>query len=353
MVIYTAREFCNILRELATEYKTIYMYAAYGFKVTTATIEAKAKQNLNGWYNTTRINALKAVANKHPTYWGFDCVNMIKGILWGWDGDESKTYGGAQYGSKGVPDTNANGFISRCNNVSTNFDNLQPGEAVWLDGHIGVHIGEGLCVECTPRWSNSVQITRIENVPNQHPEIKHSRRWVKRGKIPEISYTDYTMESETLGDGVLKLGMCGASVEALQNILIKCGYDVGPDGADGEFGINTQNAVKKFQQDHNIYPNGVCDSDTLTAILAIDDSENIDEPTDATKTITITGTTVNVRNGNGTQYTKLSIVSKGQKFPLIARAENGWVAIPINGCVGWVSGIYAKEGVNDGGIEQG
>ena len=85
----------------------------------------------------------------------------------------------------------------------------------------------------------------------------------------------------------------------------------------------------------------------------MDDSENIDEPADATKTITITGTTVNVRNGNGTQYTKLSIVSKGQKFPLIARAENGWVAIPINGCVGWVSGIYAKEGANDGGIEQG
>jgi len=32
----------------------------------------------------------------------------------------------------------------------------------------------------------------------------------------------------------------------LQNGLIDLGYDVGSDGADGEFGINTYNAVCSF-----------------------------------------------------------------------------------------------------------
>ena len=147
--------------------------------------------------------------------------------------------------------------------------------------------------------------------------------------------------------------MCGAAVEALQNVLIKCGFDVGPDGADGEYGANTENAVKEFQKTHNLYPNGVCDSETLAAILAIDDSYNVSSESHPTNKITITGQTVNVRCGNGTEYNKISIVSKGQSFPLIARAENGWCAIPINGCVGWVSGIYAKGEDNNASAEQG
>ena len=42
---------------------------------------------------------IKAAANKNPPVYGFDCVNLIKGVLWGWSGDASKTYGGAAYKS--------------------------------------------------------------------------------------------------------------------------------------------------------------------------------------------------------------------------------------------------------------
>ena len=32
------------------------------------------------------------------------------------------------------------------------------GEMVWMDGHVGIYIGDGLAVECTPSWANKVQI---------------------------------------------------------------------------------------------------------------------------------------------------------------------------------------------------
>lgn len=50
-------------------------------------------------------------------------------------------------------------MITVCKNVSTDFSRIEVGEAVWMEGHIGVYIGDGLAVECTPCWDNKVQIT--------------------------------------------------------------------------------------------------------------------------------------------------------------------------------------------------
>jgi peptidoglycan hydrolase-like protein with peptidoglycan-binding domain len=44
----------------------------------------------------------------------------------------------------------------------------------------------------------------------------------------------------------------GPEVTNLQNILIQLGYPVGPSGADGDFGKNTQAAVINFQQDKRL-----------------------------------------------------------------------------------------------------
>ena len=137
-IIMTGDELAARCVNVAEEFKTIYMYACYGFQVTDSTIAGKAAQNLNGWYTQKNINKLRAVANQHPPVWGFDCVNLIKGILWGWWGNEEKEHGGAVYASNGVPDTNADGMIGRCKGVTTDFSEIAVGEAVWLRGHIGV-----------------------------------------------------------------------------------------------------------------------------------------------------------------------------------------------------------------------
>lgn len=75
---------------------------------------------------------------------GFDCVNLIKGILWGWNGDASRRYGGTAYptapavAAGACPDVLADSMIKICKEVSTDFSRIVPGAAVWLPGHIGV-----------------------------------------------------------------------------------------------------------------------------------------------------------------------------------------------------------------------
>lgn len=64
----------------------------------------------------------------------------------------------------------------------------------------------------------------------------------------------------------IKKGEESTRVRELQQNLIKLGYDVGPDGADGDFGNNTFIAVVKFQQDHGLDDDGIVGVLTQKAI---------------------------------------------------------------------------------------
>lgn len=173
-------ELKNKLLDIVNNYKTVYMYGCWGQVVTDSIINTKAKQ-YSWWYTAAKQKQLRNLVGKG--YFAFDCVCLIKSILWGWSGSTSRSNGGAVYGSNGVPDVSADTMINRCTNVSTDFSTIEVGEAVWLKGHIGVYIGDGKVVECTPAWKNNVQITKLSQ-----------RNWVKHGKLPYIVYKNTTSE---------------------------------------------------------------------------------------------------------------------------------------------------------------
>lgn len=178
--IMTASEFIKKLKDVATNYKTLYVMGCFGAPMTASN---KTRYINHHSYNA-QASRVKYINAATADTFGFDCVNLIKGILWGWNGDKNKNYGGAKYKVNGVPDTSADGMIRLCNNVSTDFSNIQPGEAVWTNGHIGVYIGDGLAVECTPAWKNCVQITACNNPKSGY----NTRKWKKHGKLPYIQY---------------------------------------------------------------------------------------------------------------------------------------------------------------------
>lgn len=183
------------LWDIVRNFKTLYVMGCFGAPLTGGNATRYCQ---NHEYNrrAERTRMIKAAANKKPPVYGFDCVNLIKGILWGWSGDASKTYGGAVYKANGVPDTSADGMIRLCKEVSTDFTKILPGEAVWLSGHIGVYVGGGVVIECSPAFKNCVQETACLNIGPIAG--MNGRRWTKHGKIPYVTY-DVAADKGTQG----------------------------------------------------------------------------------------------------------------------------------------------------------
>ncbi len=180
----TAQELTDRCVDIAEHDKTLYVMGCFGAPMTAAN---KKRYTKNHEYNKAAARTKMINAAAEDTF-GFDCVNLIKGVLWGWVGDLSAQYGGAKYGSNGVPDVSADGMIRLCKSVTDDFREIVPGAAVWMPGHIGLYIGEGLTVECTPKWANRVQITAVGNIGKKAGY--NTRTWKKWGLLPYVSYEE-------------------------------------------------------------------------------------------------------------------------------------------------------------------
>ncbi|MBQ6121906.1 MAG: hypothetical protein IJI59_09210, partial [Clostridia bacterium] len=55
------------------------------------------------------------------------------------------------------------------------------------------------------------------------------------------------------------------------------------------------------------------------------------------------GGKVNNRVGNSTAYARITTVAAGTRFPYIATAENGWMAVVVGAQIGWVSPKYSRR----------
>ena len=188
--ITTGKQLAEAALNVAKNYKTLYVMGCFGAPMTAAN---KKRYTKNNPYNTAADRVRMINAASADTF-GFDCVCLIKGLLWGWSGDGSKSYGGAGYAVNGVPDIGADTMITKCSSVTTDFSKIEVGEAVWCKGHIGIYIGGGLAVECTPKWKNCVQVTAC----NCDKSGYNRRNWTKHGKLP---YVTYTSQSESVTGG--------------------------------------------------------------------------------------------------------------------------------------------------------
>lgn len=261
-------EFVQKLKDVANNYKTLYVLGCFGAPMNTTN---KKRYSNNLAYNRKPART-KMIQEASADTFGFDCVCLIKGILWGWNGNKQKVYGGAKYASNNVPDIGADTIINRCSNISTDFSKIEVGELVWTTGHVGVYVGDGLAVECTPAWKNGVQFTAC----NRNVEGYKRRNWKKHGKLPYIEYevveekpTDTNKGDFTVEMRILKRGCKGEDVRALQILLAGRGCNGKMHTPDGSFGPNTEGAVKLYQQKAGLVVDGIAGSKTMTSLLGV------------------------------------------------------------------------------------
>ena len=156
--------------------------------------------------------------------WGWDCIGLIKSILWGWVGDESKYHGGGIYESNGVPDTTEKGLLNNCTDVSNDFTNLVPGEYLYMNGHAGTYIGNGQVVECTINHLfkvDGVVKTQIGSKGERLYNGKQGGSWEKHGKLRWVEYDEtqtYVVQGDTIKDIANKFKVTEQAIIDVNNI---------------------------------------------------------------------------------------------------------------------------------------
>ena len=157
---------------------------------------------------------------------------------------------------------------------------LRPGTAVFTDRdgdktHIGLYVGEGKVIEAADTISGVVT------------SAVTAAKWKCWGELSAVRYPDAAKqpeetEPETFPENrTLRRGNIGPDVTRLQNLLLERGYSVGPDGADGDFGRNTEAAVRAFQRDNGLAADGVAGPKTFEALLR--------DPGSTTYAVTVSG----------------------------------------------------------------
>ena len=178
--VMTAADFVEKLK-MCADLPTLYVKGGFGH-----TASEHNKQRLINQYSYNAARAAMINAAVFGTFF-FDCCGLAKGIAWMFEGDPNLVYGGAVYKSNGVPDEDETAMMNSCLDISGDFSNLLPGEALGISGHIGFYIGDGKAVEATPAWLNGVQRTWVSNVVGYKPN-EAARLWARHGKLPFIDY---------------------------------------------------------------------------------------------------------------------------------------------------------------------
>lgn len=172
-----------------------------------------------------------------------------------------------------------------------------------------------------------------------------SDKYLRRGDILVTRTQGHTVVvlsngSKAGGDdpvtGELKRGDSGPEVKAMQERLLKWNHQCLPEyGADGDFGEETEDAVKAFQKEKGLPVTGVYDAATEKALIATTSGH-----------VLITGGSVNVRSAPGTSSRDIGTVHKGDIliYQGVTEEADGrpWYLVVYDNANGWVSSKYAR-----------
>ena len=226
---------------------------------------AKAQLGRPYWYGSFgQAGSLEFYQQKkrqYPKYYGWeydgteekvhDCVGLIKGYLWCKDEEDKLPVYNAEQ------DKSANGMHTACKTkgeMATMPD--VPGVLVFYNNHVGVYIGGGEVVEARGR-SYGVVKTKLADRP-----------WTGWGYCPYITYEPVKQVKHNLP--VLKRGAKGATVKAMQILILGYGFDMEGYGADGSFGGATERALKKYQQANGLAVDGSCGPATWAKLMGLE-----------------------------------------------------------------------------------
>lgn len=165
----------------------------------------------------------------------------------------------------------------------------------------------------------------------------------------------YSGGGSSSGDGILRRGDTGAAVKDMQDGLIAKGYSCGPDGADGDFGANTEAALKSFQADYGLEVDGEYGPLSKAKLKGAGGSaggkaeaaKNFDKSLAGTYTVNTKTDPLTLRAGAGTSKKRLTSMPKGAKVQCYGYYTKvgsvKWLYVVYDGVTGFASAEYLKK----------
>jgi hypothetical protein len=149
----------------------------------------------------------------------FDCIGMIKCFVW-----KDYSSSNARYYGKTCPDWNCEQFFNNVK-VKGKISTIPeiPGIIVYMPGHVGVYMGNGVVIEATAAWNAKVQKSYFKG---NHSGLKKRTSWTHWFKMDQLSYdepkpetpkAEVVVDIDTLAKNVIagKYGNGAARKEAL------------------------------------------------------------------------------------------------------------------------------------------
>ena len=182
---------------------------------------------------------------KWYNHWVTDCSGLF---TWAFNELGGKIY----HGSNTIFKSYCSNKGALVNGKRKDGKELKAGTAVFTGtegshGHIGLYCG-GYVIEAKGAQYGVVKSPITD------------KRWTWWGELKDVTYDGSAPAPEPAPDPepakdedypTLKRGSKGRWVTLLQTKLISQGYSCGSTGADGDFGANTEKAVKEFQKEHD------------------------------------------------------------------------------------------------------
>ena len=139
---------------------------------------------------------------------------------------------------------------------------LKPGTAVFVYDktrdnykHIGLYVGGSRVIEA--QGTDAGVCT--SNIG--------ASKWTHWGELKNVAYDgDTGFPDKSTWHATVRRGSKGEDVRYVQTMLYNLGYNIGKWGIDGDFGKDTEAAVKEFQRDNRLTQDGVVGPLTYAAL---------------------------------------------------------------------------------------
>lgn len=155
-----------------------------------------------GYWNSFPYNLGYYHSNGHYT---FDCVNLIKVVLNGWE--PYTTPGDYTSNLSRTGDCDEWGLISQCRGVSGDFTTLHNTSVLYMSGHIGCYMGEFTrggkiynTIECTPSYGGGVVASYVDQNGDRW-DCKNGTDYGGRWELHGLLTTWLTYDTEFVDPG--------------------------------------------------------------------------------------------------------------------------------------------------------